>query len=105
MPQRQIYPPFVLDDQVPDTSANLPSTSEKTTLSALDSDGTIQIRYSTADVSNPPTGAELDAAFGTPADVGAGWIAILNDNGAGANVYLILSDGSNWWYVALTRAL
>ena len=58
----------------------------------------------TSNVSNPPTDAELDSAFGTPATVGAGFHAAVNDNGAGTNVYLVLSDGSNWWFTAMTKA-
>lgn len=60
--------------------------------------------YSAANVTNPPTDAELDTAFGAPADVGAGFVGVLNDNGAGANVWLAASDGTNWWYVAMTKA-
>lgn len=56
------------------------------------------------DVSNPPTDAELDSAIGTPASVGAGFIALLNDNNAGANEYLVWSDGSAWWTVAGVKA-
>lgn len=56
------------------------------------------------DVSSPPTDAELDAAFGTPATVGDGFVGLLDDNGAGASVYLVASDGTNWWYTALTKA-
>lgn len=52
--------------------------------------------HSTADVSNPPTDAELDAEFGTPATVGAGFRATIDDNGAGTNHYLVWSDGTNW---------
>ena len=60
------------------------------------------LRVVTDDVSNPPTDVELDAAFGTAAAVGTGFIGVVDDNGAGTNVYLIVSDGSDWWYVALT---
>lgn len=63
------------------------------------------VRYSSADVSNPPTDAELDAAFGTPAAVGAAFLALVNDAGAGANLYLVGSDGANWWYVAMMKAV
>lgn len=63
------------------------------------------LKYSAANVANPPTDAELDAAFGTPAEVGAGFAATLNDNGAGANFYFVSSDGTNWWYVAGTKAV
>lgn len=62
------------------------------------------IQVSTANVSNPPTDAELDTEFGTPATVGAGFQALLEDNGAGSNVYLVASDGSNWWHTAMTKA-
>ena len=54
------------------------------------------------DVSNPPTDAQLDAIFGTPAQVGAGYMAIVNDAGASSNVWLVVSDGLYWWYEALT---
>ena len=58
----------------------------------------------TTDVSNPPTDAELDAAFGTPAAVGAGFMRLLDDNDGDANVYLVTSNGTSWWYTALTKA-
>lgn len=59
---------------------------------------------STANVSNPPTDAELDSALGTPASVGAGYQCLLDDNGADTNVYLVISNGTSWWYTALTKA-
>lgn len=59
---------------------------------------------STADVSNPPTDAELDSALGTPAAVGAGYQCLLDDGGADTNVYLVVSNGTSWWYTALTKA-
>lgn len=66
--------------------------------------GNNRVKVSTANVTNPPTDAELDAAFGTPATVGTGFIALVNDNNADANDYLVLSNGTSWWYVALTKA-
>jgi hypothetical protein len=62
------------------------------------------LEYSGADVSNPPTDAELDAEFGTPATVGGGFGAILDDGGADTSVYLVASNGTSWWYVAMTKA-
>lgn len=59
---------------------------------------------STANVSNPPTDAELDSALGTPAAVGAGYQCLLDDGGADTNVYLVVSNGTSWWYTALTKA-
>jgi hypothetical protein len=60
--------------------------------------------FSDDDVTDPPTDAELDTAFGTPAAVGAGFTGVLDDAGAGADVWLCASDGTNWWYVAMTKA-
>jgi hypothetical protein len=57
-----------------------------------------------ADVSSPPTDAELDAALGEPANVGAGFVALIDDNAAGAAGYLVWSDGANWWYASGTKA-
>ena len=104
---------MLLHSQLPDAGtqahqtidAQLPTAKEKDTLTQLANDGTILIRVSTANTSNPPTDAELDGELGTPAAVGAGFMALLNDNGGGANVYLVLSDGTNWWYEALTKAV
>jgi hypothetical protein len=84
--------------------AQLPTPKEKDVLVQLANDGTIQIRTSTANVSNPPTGAELDSAFGTPSTVGAGFAVLLDDNGGDANDYLVISNGTSWWYEVLTKA-
>lgn len=59
----------------------------------------------TDNVSNPPTDAELDTAFGQPAALGEGYGGIVDDNGAGANVWLCYVAGTAWWYEALTRAV
>ena len=64
--------------------------------------GQLRLAVATADVSNPPTDAELDAAFGTPAEVGPGFLRLLNDNAGGANLYLI---ASNWWILTSTKAV
>jgi len=58
----------------------------------------------TDDISNPPTDAELDTAMGAPATLGAGFAALLDDGGNGTDVYLVCSDGTNWWYQAMTKA-
>jgi len=63
------------------------------------SDGGIQTKLSVANVSNPPTDAELDAAFGTPATVGEGFIGLVDDNDAGTTWYIVWTDSnSNWVY-------
>jgi hypothetical protein len=58
----------------------------------------VHVHLSQADISNPPTAAELNAALGTPAQVGVGYTAIVDDAGAGVNVYLVISTGTAWWY-------
>jgi hypothetical protein len=62
------------------------------------------LQVSTADVSNPPTDAELDSVFGTPATTGAGFTRLLDDNNSDTNLYLVTSSGTSWWYTALTKA-
>ena len=84
------------------TERSSPCTAEMVVMGFLS--GQYHLAGRADNVSSPPTDAELDAAFGTPAEVGPGWLAFLDDNGAGSAVYLVLSDGSNWWYVALTKA-
>lgn len=80
-----------------------PSTAELAILRIVAGD--IHLLRSAANISSPPTDAELDAAFGTPAEVGTGLVAFVDDAAAGSAVYLVLSDGANWWYTALTKAL
>lgn len=63
------------------------------------------IPTSSADVTNPPTDAELDSAFGTPAALGDGFVGLLDDNAGDANVYLCTTNGTSWWYTALTKAV
>lgn len=58
---------------------------------------------STADVTNPPSDAELDAAFGAPATVGYA-AGIVDDNDAGTAIYLVVSDGTNWFTVQVAEA-
>ena len=58
----------------------------------------------TSDVSNPPTDAELDALFGTPATVGDGWIGVVDDDGT-ANYYLCVSSNGVWLTFAGTVAV
>lgn len=62
-------------------------------------------RVSIANVSNPPTDAQLDAAFGTPATVGAGFVAIVDDAGAHTAEYIVWSDGTSWWWAGGTKAV
>lgn len=51
-----------------------------------------------------PTEAELISAFGAIADFPLTSVGILNDNGAGANEWIVWSDGTDYWFVAGTKA-
>lgn len=63
--------------------------------------GRIRTTISTANVSNPPTDAELDAEFGTPADVGEGFECWIDDNGAGTLFWKVATVGGFWVYSAV----
>ena len=53
-----------------------------------------------------PTDAEIDAATGTtPAAATAGWKVTIKDSDGTGLLYLVESDGSNWFYVVMTKAL
>ena len=62
-------------------------------------------KVNTNNVSNPPTDAELDAIWTSPATVGAGFTAYIDDNNAHNNVYQIMSDGTAWHYFTATKAV
>ena len=64
----------------------------------------IRTIHSEANVTSPPSDAELDAAFGTPAVVGEGFIGLLDDNNAGTAGYMVFSLGGFWWYEVATKA-
>ncbi|MCI0561487.1 MAG: hypothetical protein MN733_23615, partial [Nitrososphaera sp.] len=70
-------------------------------------DGGIRTAYSTANVSTPPTDAELDSAFGDPTTVGSGFVGVLDDADAGLSVYLVFTTGTanEWFYVLGTKAI
>ena len=66
----------------------------------------IRNMVSIANVTTPVvTDAELDAAFGTPAVVGAGFTAFIDDNNADTAMILCVSNGASWWYTGLTKAV
>jgi hypothetical protein len=62
---------------------------------------------SVADVSDPPTDAELDTAFGDPTTVDSGFIGILDDNDAGTDCYICWTTGTagEWFYTKGTKAV
>lgn len=62
-------------------------------------------QISSANVTDPPTATELNSAFGTAAAVGAGFIGLINDNGDSLKYWLCMSDGTDWLYSAMTKAV
>lgn len=70
------------------------------------SSASVRLKRSVADVSTPPTDAELDATFGDPTTVGSGFIGVLDDNDAGTACYLVWTTGTaaEWFYALGTKA-
>jgi len=64
--------------------------------------GDLFTKVYTADLSNPPTAAQLTSTFGSPAD---GAHFMLDDNDAQTNVYHIFRSGSAWFYTLMAKAV
>ncbi len=67
--------------------------------------GGIITTSSIANVSTPPTQAELVSSFGTAANAGAGFVATVNDNNANTAQYIVVGNGTSYWYGVLMKAL
>lgn len=66
---------------------------------------TVALPVTTANVSNPPTAAELDAAIGAPASKGAGYVTLVQDSDT-SNVFLVATaDAATWHLSALVAAI
>lgn len=63
----------------------------------------LQLTIESADVDDPPTIAQLDAIFGSVGILGEGGHAFLKDTSSGGKMLLILSDGSSYYYRAITE--
>jgi len=81
--------------------------AQVTTSGKVLAQGGIRIKLSNNDVSEPPTDAELDAAFGAPQFLGNGFVAMLDDNNAGTNCYLVWTTGTSdeWFYAKGIKAV
>jgi len=65
----------------------------------------LQTELSGALTDGAPTDAEIDSITGTtPAVAGAGWKCTIKDTGGTALIYLVESDGSDWFYSVMTKA-
>lgn len=57
------------------------------------------------DVNNTtPTAAELTTSFGAPATVGTGFVGIVKDADADTNCFVVVSNGTSFYYLKFTKA-
>lgn len=52
-----------------------------------------------------PTAAELVTSFGSAASRGAGFVGVVNDAAGGTNFYVVSSDGTDYFYTKMTKAV
>lgn len=52
-----------------------------------------------------PTAAELTTSFGTPASVGTGFVGVVKDADADTNCFVVVSNGTSYFYLKFTKAL
>ena len=58
-----------------------------------------------ASLGGPPSDADLDGLFTSPAEVGSGGHRYVLDTDSGGVLYHVVSDGTNWWYEEMTMAV
>lgn len=51
-----------------------------------------------------PTEAELIVSFGAIADRGPGFVGFVNDAAGGTNFYVVGCDGTDYFYLKMTKA-
>lgn len=52
-----------------------------------------------------PTAAELTTSFGAPATVGSGFVGIVKDADADTNCFIVVSNGTSYFYHKFTKAV
>jgi hypothetical protein len=73
---------------------------------SIDISSVLNVQLSGALTDDAPTDSELDAVTGlTPATAGAGYHKTIRDTNGSALIYMIESDGTNWFYVKMTKAV
>jgi len=66
----------------------------------------VQAQLTGALTDGAPTDTEIDTITGlTPATAGAGWQCTIKDNTGSAVIYRVESDGTNWFYTVMTKAV
>ena len=51
-----------------------------------------------------PTAAELTTSFGAPATVGAGFVGVVKDADVDTNCFVVVSNGTSYFYLKFTKA-
>jgi hypothetical protein len=51
-----------------------------------------------------PTAAELTTSFGSPSSVGTGFVGIVKDADADTNCFVVVSNGTSFFYLKFTKA-
>lgn len=74
-------------------------------LERLERQESATVRYQEAATSSPPTDAQLDAAFGDPADLHNGFIGILKNTSLGTSYWLVWVVDGVWAYEEGTKAV
>jgi hypothetical protein len=91
------FTPFVIDK---DGNVGVGTSSPDTELHV---NGEIKQKITTSDVSNPPTDAELDTLWTSPATQGDGWTAYLKDSDSDY-LYQIVAVGTEWYIFSASKA-
>lgn len=51
-----------------------------------------------------PSAAELTTSFGAPATVGAGFVGVVKDADVDTNCFVVVSNGTSYFYLKFTKA-
>jgi len=73
-------------------------------VTVVQTSGDIKQRVLSLDVSNPPSAAELNALFTSPATKGDGWTVYIDDSNSD-NFYQVVASGSLWMIFTAAKAL
>jgi hypothetical protein len=65
----------------------------------------IKIKQGVTDVHDTvPTAASLTSAFGSPATLGRGFIATIDDADGDTNGYVVFTSDASWYFLKFTKA-
>ena len=85
------------------TDANKMNTGSFAGIVNMNESGLRGFTTTTTDLNSPPTDAQLDARFGAPSTLGAGWWGFIEDT-TDNQYWLCWTDGTAWYFEELTKA-